>query len=97
VEVRLEVFRVNHVAAPNPTKITNKVIGLSSAPRMPAITALNPVAWLVSTLTPPLTPPRMIEMTSNMTNPANEKNIPRSITLAARIFTPRHYCEELTP
>jgi len=60
--------------------MTSKVIGLKSASIMPATTALNAVAWLVSTLIPPLTPPRMIEMTNNMTNPTNEKNIPRPIT-----------------
>jgi len=46
----------------------------------------NPVAWLGSTLTPLLVPPRMIEMTNDMTNPTNEKNMPRSITLTARMF-----------
>ena len=38
-------------------------------------------------------PPSMIEITNNITNPANEKNIPRPITLAARMF----YSWTLTP
>jgi hypothetical protein len=49
---------------------------------MPATTALSPVAWAVSELTVL----RMIEMTNKMTNPMNEKNIPRPITFAARMF-----------
>jgi hypothetical protein len=86
VELLSEVFRVNHVAAANAIAMTNKVIGLKSASIMPATIALTPVAWLVSTLAPPLTPPRTIEMNSKMTNPTNEKNIPRPIALAARMF-----------
>src|SRR5215470_1307137 len=81
VELRLD-FRVKHVAATNATTMTSRVIGLNRASRIPATTALNPVAWLVSTLTLP----RMIETNSEMTNPINEKNIPRSITLTGRMF-----------
>jgi len=82
VELLLEVFRVSHVAATNATTMTSKLIGLKSASRMPPTTALNPVAWLVSKLTGP----RTIEMTNKATNPTNEKNIPRPITFAARMF-----------
>ena len=82
MEVRLDVFRVTHVAATNPITMMSKVIGLNSASSRPATIALNPVAWLVSKLAVL----RMIEMTDTMTNPANEKIIPRPITLAARMF-----------
>jgi len=46
VEVRLEVFRVNHVAATNAITMTSKVSGLKSASMMPTTIALNPIAWL---------------------------------------------------
>ena len=42
VEMRLEGFRVNHVAATNATTTT----GFKSASRILATTALNPIAWL---------------------------------------------------
>jgi hypothetical protein len=82
VGLLLEVFRVSHVAATNATTMTSKVIGLKSASIMPATTALNPVAWQLSKLTGP----RTIEITNNATDPTNEKNIPRPITLASRMF-----------
>jgi hypothetical protein len=82
VEARLG-FRVNHAAATNATTKTSKVSGLTSASRMPAATALNAVAWLVSTAGIPL---RMTEMNNKNTNPMNEKNIPRPITFTARMF-----------
>ena len=82
--MRLEVFRVNHVAATNAITMTNEVSGLKSVSMMPTTIALNPVAWLGPvSIRIPL---RMIEMTNNITNPANEKNIPRPINLAARMF-----------
>jgi len=80
--MHLEVLRVTHVAATNATTMTSQVIGLKSASMMPATTALSPVAWLVWKLVGP----RMLEVTDKMTNPVNEKRIPRPITLAARMF-----------
>jgi hypothetical protein len=62
--------------------LASQVIGLKSASIKPPTIALTPVAWLVSKLTGP----RIIEMTDKMTNPTNEKNIPRPITLAVRMF-----------
>jgi hypothetical protein len=85
VDMRLDVFRVNHVAATNPITMMSQVIGLKSASSRPssrtAAIALNPVAAPV----PKLAVLRMIEKTDTMTNPANEKSIPRPITLAARM------------
>jgi Protein of unknown function (DUF3761) len=51
---------------------------------MPATIALNPVAWLVSILTPLLTPPRMIEMTNNATNPTKAQS-------GERVQSPTYY------
>jgi len=82
VEVLLEVFRVNHVAATNATTITSQVIGLKSASIKPPTTALNPVAWLG----PKLTVMRMRDMANKIWNPTNKKSIPRPITLTARMF-----------
>ena len=50
VEVRLDFFRVTHVAATNPITMVSQVIGLNSASSRPATIALNPVAWLVATV-----------------------------------------------
>ena len=47
VEVRLDFFRVTHVAATNPITMVSQVIGLNSASSRPATIALNPVVEAV--------------------------------------------------
>ena len=78
VVVRLD-FRVNHSSpAANAMAMTSQV----NASRMPATTALSPVAWAGSLLAVPL----MIGMANQIPNTVNERNIARPVTLAGRMF-----------